>query len=310
MTVNGTEYSVFVVDGEEEKPSVDDIADIEVEGQNGKAEVGDIAEISVEDSPSSIYRTNQQRYMTVSVTIAADAVTSSVSDEVEKLVENYDIPDGIIVEVGGETATVSEYMQDLVLAIALALVLMYLIMVAQFQSLRSPFIVMFTVPLAFTGGFLALFIFGFDVSVVALLGFLVLSGVVVNNGIVLVDYVNRLVSEGMELTEALVLGGKTRMRPILMTAMTTVLAMLTMALGIGEGMEMVQPMAVVAIGGLIYATVMTLFFVPVMYDVLHRKGLNRGHRRLSDAAFEAELAEGDTVSGSLEEEEMPKEEEV
>ena len=310
MTVNGTEYSVFVVDGEEEKPSVDDIADIEVEGQNGKAEVGDIAEISVEDSPSSIYRTNQQRYMTVSVTIAADAVTSSVSDEVEKLVENYDIPDGIIVEVGGETATVSEYMQDLVLAIALALVLMYLIMVAQFQSLRSPFIVMFTVPLAFTGGFLALFIFGFDVSVVALLGFLVLSGVVVNNGIVLVDYVNRLVSEGMELTEALVLGGKTRMRPILMTAMTTVLAMLTMALGIGEGMEMVQPMAVVAIGGLIYATVMTLFFVPVMYDVLHRKGLNRGHRRLSDAAFEAELAEGDTVSGSLEEEKMPKEEEV
>ena len=137
-----------------------------------------------------------------------------------------------------------------------------------------------------------------------------LSGVVVNNGIVLVDYVNRLVSEGMDLTEALVLGGKTRMRPILMTAMTTVLAMLTMALGIGEGMEMVQPMAVVAIGGLIYATVMTLFFVPVMYDVLHRKGLNRGYRRLSDAAFEAELAEGDTVSGSLEEEKMPKEEEV
>ena len=310
MTVNGTEYSVFVIDGGEEKLSIDDISGIEVKGENGKAEVGDIAEVAVEDSPSSVYRSNQQRYMTVSVTIDPDAVTSSVSGEVEKLVENYDMPAGISVEVGGETATVSEYMQDLVLAIALALVLMYLIMVAQFQSLKSPFIVMFTVPLAFTGGFLALFVCGFDVSVVALLGFLVLSGVVVNNGIVLVDYVNRLISEGMDLTEALVLGGKTRMRPILMTAMTTVLAMLTMALGIGEGMEMVQPMAVVAVGGLIYATIMTLFFVPVMYDIMHRKNLGRGRRRLSDAAFEAELSGENAVLEPVKEEVSMEEEDV
>ena len=308
MTVNGTEYSVFVIDGGEEKLRIDDIAGIEVKGENGKAEVGDIAEVGVEDSPSSIYRTNQQRYMTISATVSEDAVTSSVSGKVEKLVENYDMPTGISVEVGGETVTVSEYMQDLVLAIALALVLMYLIMVAQFQSLKSPFIVMFTVPLAFTGGFLALFICGFDVSVVALLGFLVLSGVVVNNGIVLVDYVNRLVSEGMDLTEALVIGGKTRMRPILMTAMTTILAMLTMALGIGEGMEMIQPMAVVAVGGLIYATIMTLFFVPVMYDIMHRKRMDRGHRRLSDAAFEAELAGGEEGTDLTEEILVPRKE--
>lgn len=290
MTVNGTEYSVFVIDPGEDKWSVDDIAEIEVKGEKGETEIGDIADVSVEDSPASIYRNNQQRYMTVTAMISEDAVMSSVSRDVEKLVEDYNLPPGITIDVGGENATVIEYMQDLVLAIGLALILMYLIMVAQFQSLRSPFIVMFTVPLAFTGGFLALFFCGFDVSVIALLGFLVLSGVVVNNGIVLVDYVNRLVADGMDLTEALVLGGKTRMRPIIMTAMTTILAMLTMALGIGEGMEMIQPMAIVAIGGLIYATVMTLFFVPVMYDVLHRKHINRGKRILSDAALEAELA--------------------
>ena len=301
LTVDGTEYSVYVME-EEGKRSVDDLAEIELENSDGKkVEVGDVAEIGLEDSPSSIYRDNQERYMTVSATVSAGAVTSSVTREVEKLVDGYDLPAGISVDVGGESVTVSEYMTDLVKAIALALVLMYLIMVAQFQSLRSPFIVMFTVPLAFTGGFLALFLCGFDVSVIALLGFLVLSGVVVNNGIVLVDYVNRLRDRGMELKDALITAGKTRLRPILMTALTTILALVTMALGIGEGMEMIQPMAVVAIGGLLYATVMTLFFVPVMYYLMHRREKSGGKpnrrakrqrkERLTDAEFEALLRE-------------------
>lgn len=279
MTVDGTEYSVFVIDPGDKDRSIDEISDIEVEGEKGKAKVGDIADVGVEDSPSSIYRQNQQRYMTVSATVRDGAVTSKVTDEVKKLVDDYDTPSGITIEVGGESVTVGEYMSDLVKAILLALVLMYLIMVAQFQSLRSPFIVMFTVPLAFTGGFLALFLCGFDVSVIALLGFLVLSGVVVNNGIVLVDYVNQLVEKGMDVKEALVLGGKTRLRPILMTAMTTILAMLTMALGIGDGTEMVQPMAIVSIGGLLYATIMTLYFVPVMYDLMHGKGRKERKKR-------------------------------
>lgn len=310
MTINGTEYSVFVVEDSENKVSIDDISDIEVEGQNGKAKVSDIAKVGVEDSPSSIYRSNQQRYMTVSATVEKSAITSKVTNKVEKLIDHYDIPEGISVEVGGESVTVGEYMTDLVKAIALALVLMYLIMVAQFQSLRSPFIVMFTVPLAFTGGFLALFLCGFDVSVVALLGFLVLSGVVVNNGIVFVDYVNRLRDDGMELEDALVLGGKTRMRPILMTASTTILAMLTMALGIGDGTELIQPMAIVSIGGLIYATVMTLFFVPVMYCVMHRKDKD-GHR-VSDKDLEATEEEllivADDGIGALEKETETEEE--
>ncbi len=156
--------------------------------------------------------------------------------------------------------------------IALAVVFIYLIMVAQFQNLLSPFIVLFTLPLAFTGGLLLLWLVGMELSVIALLGFLVLAGIVVNNGIVFVDYVNQLRENGMEKGEAIVRTGITRMRPILMTALTTILGMSTLALGYGTGAELMQPMAVAMIGGLTYATILTLFVVPVMYDILVRKG--------------------------------------
>ena len=291
IMMDGSEYSIYVLDGGEEQISIDDIAEIEVSGENGSAKISEIAEVTTEDSPASIYRINQQRYMTVTALVEEGAVPSKVTSEVQDYMKDYDLPDGISVDVGGESVTVQGYMEDLFLAIFVAMILMYLIMVAQFQSLRAPFIVMFTVPLAFTGGFLALFLFGFDVSVVALLGCLVLSGVIVNNGIVLVDYINRLISEGMDMDEAIVLGGKTRMRPIMMTALTTILAMIPMALAIGEGMEMIQPMAIVTIGGLVYATVMTLFFVPVMYHIFYKKRVAAGKIMLSDKAFDAMLEE-------------------
>ena len=153
----------------------------------------------------------------------------------------------------------------------LAIVFIYLIMVAQFQSLVSPFIVMFTMPLAFTGGLLALLITGQEISVLAMLGFIILAGVVVNNGIVFVSCVNDLRLEGMPKREALVTAGKMRIRPILMTALTTILAMSTMAMGIGTGGEMGQAMAIVVIGGLAYATVLTLIVVPIIYDLFNRR---------------------------------------
>ena len=144
-------------------------------------------------------------------------------------------------------------MLDLVKMLLLAVVFIYLIMVAQFQSLLSPFIVMFTIPLAFTGGLLALLITGKELSIIAMLGFLVLAGVVVNNGIVFVDTINQLRLEGMPRFEAIVRTGRTRIRPVLMTALTTILAMSTMAMAVGQGAEMTQPMAIVTIGGLTYA---------------------------------------------------------
>lgn len=166
-------------------------------------------------------------------------------------------------------------MNDLILMIVLAVVFIYLIMVAQFQSLLSPFIVMFTIPLAFTGGLLALWLTGSPISIIAMLGFLMLAGVVVNNGIVFVDYVNQLRLEGVDKKDALIQTGRTRLRPILMTALTTILAMVTMALGLGDGAEMTQPMAIVTIGGLTYATLLTLLVVPVLYDVFHKRPMKK-----------------------------------
>lgn len=188
-------------------------------------------------------------------------------------------------------------MEDLVWMVLVAVLLIFLIMVAQFQSFKSPIIVMFTIPLAFTGGLLALLIFKMDLSIVSMLGFLVLSGVVVNNGIVFIDCVNQLRIGGMEKREALIETGRIRLRPILMTALTTILGMSTMALGHGTGAEMMQPMAVVSIGGLSYATLMTLFIVPVLYDLLNGKTMKaREIQMIKEAAGMTgdEVLDGDT----------------
>ena len=168
-----------------------------------------------------------------------------------------------------------EAMQQLLLMLLLAILLIYLIMVAQFQSLKSPFIVMFTMPLAFTGGFLGLLITGKDLSVISMLGFVMLSGIVVNNGIVLVDYINQLRLEGMDKFNAIIEAGTTRLRPILMTAITTILGLVMMAIGNGMGSDMMQPIAIVTIGGLIYATFTTLFIIPIIYDIFNKKPMTK-----------------------------------
>ncbi|NLH58024.1 MAG: efflux RND transporter permease subunit, partial [Clostridiales bacterium] len=220
----------------------------------------------------AINRENQSRLMTVNATIADGYNIGLVSSDVEAVLADYDLPDGYELIFSGENEAIRDSIGDILLMIALAVVFIYLIMVAQFQNLLSPFIVLFTLPLAFTGGLLLLWLVGMELSVIALLGFLVLAGIVVNNGIVFVDYVNQLRENGMEKGEAIVRTGITRMRPILMTALTTILGMSTLALGYGTGAELMQPMAVAMIGGLTYATILTLFVVPVMYDILVRKG--------------------------------------
>jgi HAE1 family hydrophobic/amphiphilic exporter-1 len=144
-------------------------------------------------------------------------------------------------------------------------------MVVQFQSLVSPFIIMFSIPLAFTGGFIALLLTGQEVNVLAMLGFIMLAGLIVNNGIVLIDYINQARKAGVSKHEAIISSGKTRVRPILMTVLTTVLAMLTTALGIGDGSDMMRPMAITLIGGLVYGTVLTLIVIPCIYDMFHRE---------------------------------------
>ena len=245
--------------------------------------LSDIAVIGSAYSPDSINRSNQSRYITVSATIAEGYNASLVARDVEKLLENHEMPKGYSYEMTGEDESVKSAMFDMIKMIGLAIVFIYLIMVAQFQSLKSPFIVMFTIPLAFTGGLLALLITDQMLSIVAMIGFLVLAGVVVNNGIVFVDYVNQLRLEGMTKRDALIQTGKDRIRPILMTALTTILANSTMAMGVGMGAELSQGMAIVSIGGLAYATLLTLFLVPVLYNLF-----NRGEMKAIEVDFEDE----------------------
>lgn len=234
-----------------------------------------IAEFEERQSLNAISRENQSRVLTVSAGIADGSNVTLVTREVENALKEYEPPKGVTLEMTGENETIMEAMEQLMQMAGLAILIIYLIMVIQFQSLLLPFIVMFTIPLAFTGGFLALYICGMEVSVVSMIGFIMLAGIIVNNGIVLIDYINQLRLEGVERRDAIILAGRTRMRPILMTVLTTVLGLVFMALAMGMGAEMVQPIAIVCIGGLLYATLMTLFVVPAMYDIMAKKELRR-----------------------------------
>lgn len=283
LTVGGEEYDVVVVD-ETHTVDRDNLMAYEFEttttNEDGEQEtethtLGEMASLEEDTGVASIHRDNQTRTMTVSAETLDGYNTSLLAREVEKLLEGYQPPAGYTVEISGESTTIAEAMGDLVLMILLAVVFIYLIMVAQFQSLLSPFIVMFTMPLAFTGGLLGLLAAGQTLSVISMLGFLVLAGVVVNNGIVFVDYANQLRLEGMEKREALVATGRSRIRPILMTALTTILAMCTMVFSQEASAAMARPMAIVTIGGLAYATLLTLLIVPVLYDILFRRELKK-----------------------------------
>ena len=276
LRADNGDYPVIVVSPEEEKINRTDLNSfaIKVTGRDGtenEVMLGDIAIISEGYSPSSISRENQSRYITLSAELESGYNVGLISRDIESAIAGYTAPGDISVEMAGETELIQGAISDMTLMIVLAIIFIYLIMVAQFQSLRSPFIIIFTMPLAFTGGLLLLWATGIELSLPAMLGFLVLAGIVVNNGIVFVDYVNKLQGAGKSRERALVEAGMTRLRPILMTTITTVLAMAPIALGLGSGSEATQPMAVVAVGGLTYATLLTILVVPVIYDLANRK---------------------------------------
>ncbi len=274
VSVAGDLYDVYVYDSNsnysETEYSIEAIENI-VLGLNMFGvdppiiKVHHIATVETIKGFSTINHIDGVRSVTVSATYDENYNSTFVAQDIDEALANYSIPDGYEYEVMGEDEEIMTALNTLVLAMLLAIALIYMIMASQFQSFIYPFIIMFTIPLAFTGGFLILFFAGLPVSVVAMIGFIILVGVVVNNGIVLVDYTNQLRDQGMEIKEALLEAGKTRMRPIVMTALTTILALSTMALAVGEGAEMMQPMAITTIGGLLYATVLTLVVVPLMY---------------------------------------------
>ncbi len=269
------EYSVYVKHGSDIALTRNLVRDVVLErtkqdGTKDKVALSEIADFENAISPDSVNRIDQNRYIEVSAGIADGYNVGLVSDVLEEELDKYEMPGGYSLEMSGENEMITDAMEQLYLMLLLALIFMYLIMVAQFQSLLSPFIIMFTIPLAFTGGFLGLVISGSELSVIALIGFVMLSGIIVNNGIVMVDYTNQLRDEGMGKREALIHAGKTRLRPVLMTALTTILALCTMVFSNDMGSEMGKPMAIVTIGGLVYGTLLTLIVIPCIYDIFSR----------------------------------------
>ena len=299
VSINGTDMDVVLVD-EDDPLTLANLMDYDFKVSKTDEDDGStytehhkLSEFATRQdgtSVASISRENQTRKMSVTATTADGYNTTLLSRQVETLLADYQAPDGVTVSIGGESTNVADMMTQMVQMIALALLFVYLVMVAQFQNLIGPFIVIFTIPLAFTGGLLALSFTGTALSMVSMMGFLVLSGVVVNNGIVFVDYANQLWQGGLDKTTALVATGRTRMRPILMTALTTILAMCTMLFSNDAGSALGKDMSLVIIGGLTYATLMTLFIVPVMYDIIFRhapKVVDTGSDDLDDVPDDA-----------------------
>lgn len=279
VTIDGEDMKIVVKDGREpltRENLLDYNFEIQTTDDNGNTVTEDyplseFATLKLEDGVQSINRENQSRYMTVTATVAEGSNATLLSRELQPLIDAYELPDGYTIDTAGESDMVNQMVIQMSKVLLLGLALIYLVMVAQFQSLLSPFIVLFTVPLAFTGGLIGLLLMNEPLSVMGMMGFVVLLGTVVNNGIVFVDYANQLRMGGLERREALIATGKTRMRPILMTALTTILAMVSLLFGDDLSSQMSKGMAIVVAGGLAYATLMTLFIIPVMYDILFKR---------------------------------------
>ena len=275
LTLDGTRAQVTIVD-ETHVLTRENILDekVTIEGRDGESKevaIGEFATLEESVAPATIAHENSQKTITVTAEVADGYNNALLSRELQQKLDGFELPDGYSLSFGGELENINTMLEQMLLLLIVGFVLIYLVMVAQFQSLLSPFIVMATVPLAFTGGFAALWAAGEQLTMMSLMGFAVLMGTVVNNGIVFVDYVNQLRRGGLEKRDALEAAGRTRMRPILMTVLTTILAMLPLVFSQEIGASMERGMALVVVGGLAYATLMTLYIVPVLYDLLYRK---------------------------------------
>lgn len=288
----GDEYDVRVQLEKEARTSKDDIGNIMIMTPTGRQiPLRAVADIDYSRSFTDIKREDQERIASVNISISGRDLRSITAD-VREMMRQVSLPNGFRIEIGGAAEDMQESFMYLGLALFVAIFLTYMIMASQFESLFDPFVILFTIPLSFIGVALALLLTGTDLSIMALIGIVMLVGIVVNNGIVLIDYINQLRAQGMELTEAVIQGGKVRMRPVLMTALTTILGMLPMALGLGESGESWAPLARAVMGGLTVSTALTLVVVPVLYIMLELKGLqlkNWWKKRSSDKTVFEEL---------------------
>jgi len=264
---DGNEYDVIVRYDEKFRHSTEDIRNISIMTPSGvPVKVGEITELKRFYSPPTIDRENKVRVVKISSALSGSDL-GTVKAALEKEIAKIDIPNDVTVEFGGSVEDMQDTFSDLIMLGALIILLVYIVMASQFESLTEPFIIMFSIPFAFTGVLIALYLFNTTINIISMIGAIMLIGIVVKNGIVLVDYINLLIAKGYSLKEAVVAGGRSRLRPVLMTSITTILAMLPMIVLKGSGSEMWRPMGVAIFGGLIFSTVITLVLIPAIYTI-------------------------------------------
>jgi len=269
---DGDEYYIRVRLREEDRNSLDKIYDLTINTPTGqRVKVKELATVKEYWAPPQIDRKTRQRVNTVSVT-PDDVSLSELAENIQKILDTFEKTEGVKIVIGGDYEEQQESSADMTLLFGLIIILVYIVMASQFESLSKPFIIMMSIPFAISGVIFALLITGMNLNMVGMLGVIMLAGIVVKNGIVLVDYINLMRDRDYELNEAIVLSGRSRLRPVLMTAATTILGMIPMALSSGEGAEVWAPMGVVVIGGLLVSTVITLIIVPVLYAIFSKHG--------------------------------------
>ncbi len=279
---DGDEYDIVVRYGEAFRTSFEDIENITIYGAQGQPiKIKDVAVITEEFAPPAIERENRQRVVSVEVALGEGVALGTAVEEINtKVLEGYETPDGVYLEMGGSVEDQQDSFGDLGTLLLLIIILVYIVMATQFESFLMPLIIMITVIPAFTGVILALWMTNTPLSIIAFLGAIMLVGIVVKNGIVMVDYTNLLRERGSAINQAVVASGKSRLRPVLMTSLTTILGMLPLAIGGGEGSEMWQPMGIAIIGGLTFSTMLTLILVPCLYSAFKAGGLRREKKAL------------------------------
>ena len=286
---DGDEYDIVVRYAEPFRTRVEDIENITLHNAQGRpVKLREVGRVQEEFAAPEIQRENRQRVITVESSLGAGVALGDVVAEAQRLIDDYPLPDGVDLELGGTVEDQGDAFSDLGMLFVLIILLVYIVMATQFESLKFPFIIMFTIPFACTGVFLALWMTSTPLSLIALIGAIMLVGIVTKNGIVMVDYMNLLIERGAEVSEAVVAGGKSRLRPVLMTSFTTILGMLPLAIGTGAGSETWQPMGIAVIGGLTFSTILTLFIVPALYSIL----VNRSQRKAREQQARLAAAQG------------------
>lgn len=286
---DGDEYDIVVRYAESFRTRVEDIENITLHNAQGRpVKLREVGRVQEEFAAPEIQRENRQRVITVESSLGAGVALGDVVAEAQRLIDDYPLPDGVDLELGGTVEDQGDAFSDLGMLFVLIILLVYIVMATQFESLKFPFIIMFTIPFACTGVFLALWMTSTPLSLIALIGAIMLVGIVTKNGIVMVDYMNLLIERGAEVSEAVVAGGKSRLRPVLMTSFTTILGMLPLAIGTGAGSETWQPMGIAVIGGLTFSTILTLFIVPALYSIL----VNRSQRKAREQQARLAAAQG------------------